>query len=276
MKRITVVSIVLSVVLALLIVLGFFIFAQEREIKQPKEEILPKELKTSSSETTGKARITLITIYDNYKANPELKTGWGFSCLVKIEGENILFDTGADSETLLSNMEKMGIDPKEIDFVFISHWHADHIGGLAGILKIKPNLKVYKPESFSDPAQIINGVWTTGPLGTDIKEQSLIIKSTEGLIIITGCSHPGIVNIVKKAKEMFPHENVYLVLGGFHLFGASDSELKTIINDFQKLGVQKVAPCHCSGDRCRELFKKEYRENFIENGVGKIIEITKN
>jgi len=81
------------------------------------------------------------------------------------------------------------------------------------------------------------------------------------------------VNILKKAKEMFPDENVYLVLGGFYLFGASDSELKTIIDDFKKLGVQRVVPCHCSGDKCRELFKKEYKENFIENGVGKIIKI---
>jgi 7,8-dihydropterin-6-yl-methyl-4-(beta-D-ribofuranosyl)aminobenzene 5'-phosphate synthase len=269
MKRIT----VFSLVLALFILLGFFIFVRERKAKQHKEEILQKELKTSSLETMEKAKITLITVYDNYKANPELKTGWGFSCLIKIEDKNILFDTGADSETLLSNMEKMGINPKEIDFVFISHLHGDHTGGLSGILKIKPNLKVYKPEDFSGPNQIINGVWTTGPFGTDIKEQSLIIESKQGLIIITGCAHPGIVNIVKKAKEMFPNENVYLVLGGFHLFGASDSELKIIINDFKKLGVQKIAPCHCSGDRCQELFKEEYKENFIENGVGKIIEI---
>jgi len=269
MKRIT----VFSLVLALFIVLGFFIFARERMIKQPKEEILQKELETSSPETMEKAKITLITIYDNYKANPELKTGWGFSCLVKAEGKNILFDTGADSETLLSNMKKMGIDPKEIDFIFISHLHGDHTGGLAGILKIKPNLKVYKPESFSGQTQIINCIWTSDPLGTDIKEQSLIIESKQGLIIITGCAHPGVVNIIKKAKEMFPNENIYLVLGGFHLFGASDTELKMIINDFKKLGVQKVAPCHCSGDRCRELFKQEYKENFIENGVSKIIEI---
>jgi beta-lactamase superfamily II metal-dependent hydrolase len=147
MKRIT----VFSIVLALFIVLGFFIFAQERKIKQPKEEILQKELKTSSSETMEKAKITLITVYDNYKANPELKTGWSFSCLVKTKGKNILFDTGADSETLLSNMEKMKIDPNEIGFIFISHLHGDHTGGLAGILKIKPNLQVYKPESFFQP-----------------------------------------------------------------------------------------------------------------------------
>lgn len=225
----------------------------------------------------AKGKISIITVYDNYLVNPDLKTGWGFSCLVRQSlgggALNILFDTGADSETLLLNMEKMGILPKEISFVFISHLHGDHTGGLSGILNIKPDLKVYKPETFSGPTEIAKGFHTTGPLGTWIKEQSLIINSKKGLIIVTGCAHPGVVNIIKKAKEIFSEKNIYLVLGGFHLSGASDSELRMIISDFKNLGVEIVAPCHCSGDRCRELFQQEYQDNFIDNGVGKIIEI---
>ncbi len=122
------------------------------------------------------------------------------------------------------------------------------------------------------PIKIFNSIYTTGELGTFIKEQSLVITSDKGLIIVTGCSHPGIVNIVKKAEEIFDKE-VYLVIGGFHLIGSSDSELKSIISDFRKLGVKNVAPCHCSGDRARELFREEYGENFINNGVGKIIKV---
>lgn len=222
--------------------------------------------------------VSIVTVYDNYQIDSRLKTGWGFSCLVRrsLKGEggfNILFDTGADSLTLLSNMKKMEINPKEIDFVFISHLHGDHTGGLSGLLEMNPDLKVYKPESFSDPTEIIKGVFTTSPLNTWIKEQSLILNTKKGLVVITGCAHPGVVNIVKKAKEMIPEKSVYLVLGGFHLNGASDSELRTIISDFKKLGVQMAAPCHCSGDRCRELFREEYQNDFIENGVGKIIEI---
>lgn len=217
--------------------------------------------------------MTIVTLYDNYLSNSKLKTGWGFSCLVKTKNQNILFDTGADGETLLSNMEKLDIDPKEFNFVFISHLHYDHTGGLPEILEIKPDLKVYKPDSFSKPTEIIKNIYTTGSLGDSIKEQSLIINTGKGLVIITGCAHPGVVNIIEKTKEMFPDENIYLVLGGFHLSGVSDSELKTIIKGFRELGVQKTAPCHCSGDRCRELFKEEYGDNFIENGVGKVINI---
>ncbi len=234
-------------------------------------------------ETTFKAEkkgISIITLYDNYLSNPELKTDWGFSCLVKTETQNILFDTGADSEILLFNIERKSISPEEIDIVFLSHNHFDHVGGLNGFLKVNENkAKIYQPTAFSEPAKILNNIYSTGALGTFIKEQSLVLNTKKGLVIITGCAHPGVINIIKKAKEMWKvggwgaEENIYLVLGGFHLSGAGDSELRSIVNDFRKLGVQKVAPCHCSGDRCRELFKEEYGDDFIENGAGRIIEI---
>lgn len=230
--------------------------------------------------------VTLITVYDNYMHDPELKTGWGFSCLVEFENETILFDTGGDSETLLSNMERLGKDPKAIDKIVLSHIHGDHTGGLAGILEKNPNVTVYLPKSFpgdfkndisskvevGSPFKISESVMTTGELGTWIKEQSLVINTEKGLVVITGCAHPGIVDIVKEVKKLASGE-IYLVVGGFHLGGASDLELKKIIGAFRELGVQRVSPSHCSGDRAKELFREEYGEDFIDNGVGKVIEI---
>ena len=239
---------------------------------------------------SSQAKVTLITLYDNYQHDPDLKTGWGFSCLVKAGGNNILFDTGADSPTLLDNMKKLEIDPKDINMIVLSHIHGDHTGGLLGILEMNSELTLYLPKSFpndfkkgvesykakvvevGDPMVISEGVSTTGELGTWIKEQSLIVKTTKGLVVITGCAHPGIVDILREVKNI-TGEDIYLVLGGFHLSGAGDSELNKIVNSFRELGVKKVAPCHCSGDRTRELFKEEYKEDFISNGVGKVIEI---
>jgi len=221
--------------------------------------------------------LSVITVFDNYLADPRLEKGWGFSCFIRYEFEDkvtkILFDTGDDKEVLLSNMKKMSLDPRELDFVFISHLHHDHTGGLPGILERNQGIKVYKPGSFESFSQLKPGIFTTGPLGTMIQEQSLILQLPQGLIVITGCAHPGIVDIVRKSKEVVEGFPSYLVMGGFHLKSASDTEIEKIISEFRNLGVQKVAPSHCSGERCIERFEKAYGSNFIKNGAGKEITI---
>jgi len=256
------------------------------KLEETKKEIPIKE----EGEKVKIKNISLITVYDNYDFKENLKTNWGFSCVIKTAEKIVLFDTGGDAQTLLGNMNKMGIEPGEIDLVVLSHIHGDHVGGLSGFLEKNHQVKVYGPKSFPSSfreevkasgadfvdvdgaIKIEEGVYSTGELGTGIKEQSLILDTEKGLIVVTGCSHPGIVRIVEEAKKQHG-KNIYLVIGGWHLGGASDNELQEIINSFRKLGVKQVAPCHCSGDRTRELFKEEYGDNFITNGVGKIIEI---
>ena len=250
---------------------------KESEIKE-KEESLEEKKKEASE-------ITLISIYDNYQINPELKTAWGFGLVIETPFEKILFDTGSDSSVLLFNMKKLGIDPKSIDKVVISHIHGDHLGGLEGFLEENNKVTVFIPNSFpdsirnmiksykadfvnvSDSIKISDFIFSTGELYGPPEEQSLVINSKKGLIVITGCAHPGIVNVVKKAKEMFPEKNIYLVLGGFH------HPPKKVVYELKKLKVEKVAPSHCSGDLIIEAFKEEYKENFIKNGVGRIIKI---
>lgn len=280
------------ILIILILGLSIFLFFDSKT-KQEQEHLGFSESPRTGSFSSPEGvenMISVITIFDNYLINPDLRTGWGFSCLIKTDNGNILFDTGDDGEILLENMEKMKIDPKIIDSIVISHDHYDHFGGLADFLKQNNQVKVCILSTFNQTkniaentgatvleieksTRITENIYTTGELGTGIKEHSLIIKTNKGLIVITGCSHPGIVNILKKARELFPEEKIYLVLGGFHLFQTGDSEIENIIISFKELGVQKVAPCHCSGDRTRELFKQEYGDDFIENGVGKIIEI---
>ncbi|KPL11436.1 MBL fold metallo-hydrolase, partial [candidate division TA06 bacterium SM1_40] len=122
-----------------------------------------------------------------------------------------------------------------------------------------------------DPhAKICENVYSTGELGTRVKEQALIIHTARGLIVMTGCAHPGIVHVVERAKDLIG-EDVLLVIGGFHLGPASSAEIEGIVASIRELGVRYIAPCHCSGDAARELFHDEYEENYIEVGVGSII-----
>jgi len=102
--------------------------------------------------------------------------------------------------------------------------------------------------------------------------KSMVIDTTKGLVVITGCAHPGIEDIVLKAKQEFK-EDIYLVLGGFHLGNASASQVDAIIKEFNRIGVKYVAPCHCTGEDAISKFRDAFGEDFIQVGVGKVIEI---
>jgi 7,8-dihydropterin-6-yl-methyl-4-(beta-D-ribofuranosyl)aminobenzene 5'-phosphate synthase len=232
--------------------------------------------------------LEITVVYDNNPYKAGLETAWGFSCLIRGTDKTILFDTGGDGSLLLRNMKALGIDPKEIDLIFLSHIHRDHVGGLRNVIERNPKVFVYIPKSFPDsfkgevkyygitlievqqPLKICEGVYSTGELGSDIKEQSLIIHDKRGLVIITGCAHPGIVNVVNKAKDLF-RSDIFLLVGGFHLGGKNKDELRKIAFSLKKAGVHNVGPCHCSGDAAREVLKEEYQNNFVNVGVGRVI-----
>lgn len=232
-------------------------------------------------------RITVV--YDNYSHREGLKAAWGFSCLIEGAEKCILFDTGGEAPVLLSNMDSLSIEPGDIDIVLLSHKHGDHTGGMRALLDVNPGMTVYVPKSFSegfkeevrragaelvevfDPVEVCRGVFSAGELGTDIKEQSLALNTDEGLIVITGCAHPGIVSIVNRAREV-AHRDVLLAMGGFHLGRATVDEIEEVIDGFRRAGVSYAGPCHCSGDITRHLFREEYQENYISIGVGAVLE----
>jgi len=88
-------------------------------------------------------------LFDNYTFDFDLESFWGFSCFIKTPTKNILFDTGSNGRILLKNAKKMKIDFKDIDIVFISHNHWDHIGGLDTVLEENPNVTLIVPNTLS-------------------------------------------------------------------------------------------------------------------------------
>lgn len=232
-------------------------------------------------------------LFDSFALDGRFFTGWGFSCIID---NRILFDTGENEEYLFANMKKMGIDIADIETVVISHDHWDHTRGLWGLLRKKRDIVVYSCPGFDSSFrknaklfeaeiiesnnfyQIKKNIYTTGEIyakykGSHTPEQALVIKTVNGISVITGCAHPGVIKILDKIKQRFPKERIYSVLGGFHLFDHNTRSVTTVIDGLRKAGVKKVGPAHCTGKNATGLFKKEYKTGFIEVKVGRLIRI---
>jgi len=249
------------------------------------QEEIPSERKTMTDE--GKVSLIIAILFDNNPYDERLTTAWGFSALVERGPHRVLIDTGGDCPILLSNMKTLGIDPASIEAVVLSHAHKDHTGGLESLLALGLQPIVYVLPSFSSgfkaqvgevtqvvevaPGQVIlDGIFTTGEVVGEIPEQALVVTTEEGLVVITGCAHPGIDRMLQKARFMFGGP-IRLAMGGFHLKSADDEKVSRVLRAFRDLGVESTAPCHCTGDRARGRFAAEYGEGFIQAGVGKVI-----
>jgi 7,8-dihydropterin-6-yl-methyl-4-(beta-D-ribofuranosyl)aminobenzene 5'-phosphate synthase len=240
------------------------------------------------AEANTALRITVV--YNNVPYKPGLKTAWGFAALVEIGSDTLLFDTGGDGPTLLANMKQLKITPKRIESVFLSHIHGDHTGGLNDFLAHHPEVTVYMPQTFpasfrravkqrgakvvtvDGPQQLFANLHSTGVMSRGIDEQSLIIDTSKGLIVITGCAHPDIVEIAK-AAHAYRNKAIYLLMGGFHMRGHSPDQNRATIEALRKLGVRKVAPSHCTGDEAINMFRAAWGKNFIKSGCGAVIEL---
>jgi 7,8-dihydropterin-6-yl-methyl-4-(beta-D-ribofuranosyl)aminobenzene 5'-phosphate synthase len=233
--------------------------------------------------------LKMTILYDNIAEDPRLKADWGFAALVEYGGHTLLFDTGANGSYLLDNMRELGVDPQTIEAVILSHEHGDHTGGLKALLDTGVKPTVYMPSTFpwllkqqvrdktqlvevTDALEIIPGIHTTRPVGS-LTEQALVVETRDGLVVITGCAHPGAAEMVRQAQTVVDGKIGYLV-GGFHFFQTVRDKLPPIVAEVHQLGVEKILPAHCTGDDAIALFRTEYGDNFVEGGVGRTLTIS--
>lgn len=115
-------------------------------------------------------------------------------------------------------------------------------------------------------------LFTTGLMLGPPSEQALVVATCEGLVVMTGCVHPGILSIVHRVISLFPDQAIALVMGGgFHLMSASEEEIGRIVQTFRRHGVKRVAPSHCSGDVARARFHAAYGDDYIAGGADRTI-----
>lgn len=213
---------------------------------------------------------TVTVLYDNESTKPGLKPDWGFAALVRtLDGQTVLFDTGADGRILAHNASLLRADLSSLSAVVISHWHWDHSGGLPIVLREAVNAHLYVPGVASehvpsdrlhvverDPVEVVPGVYSTGVAGS--VEQALVLETGWGGFVVMGCAHPGVTELLVAAGRV---TKPYALLGGLHGF----SELSALET------LNAIYPCHCT-QRKRDILEK-YPARARPCGAGLVVNV---
>lgn len=242
----------------------------------------------STAPTTTATRITILV--DNTSADPRLSAAPGFAAWVEHGGHAVLFDTGADG-SVLENMRRLGLDPRDVEAVVLSHEHSDHTGGIDALLGTGVRPTVYVPAGVPaslkrkvrartrlvevrDATSVLPGIHVTHPLPSPRDfpdEQSLAVETRGGTVVITGCAHPGVTNQVLEAQRIVPG-GVSLLMGGFHLRPSTDiGALRSIASGLRRMGVQQVMPAHCTDSAAIDVLRAEFGAGCLDGGVGRTV-----
>ena len=223
----------------------------------------------------------------------------------------------------MKNMERLGIEVKDIDYAVLSHAHYDHAKGMPAFFDNNTKAKFYlrngtaedcyakkfffktyigipknvlsdypdRIEMVSGDYEMIDGVYliphktkglsdigkremmyrrtVKGWLPDDFShEQSLVLDTDKGLVIINSCSHGGAVNIINEVQKTFPEKHVYGLIGGFHLFNKPNNEIRELAKKINSTGIEYVCTGHCTKERAYSILKEELGDKLEQMKVG--------
>jgi len=229
-------------------------------------------------------KISLLILDDNV-GSPGLLNEWGWSVYIDFSNYKVLFDADTSPQVIKYNSSKLGVDLGGLEWGFLSHHHRDHSGGFEYVALVKPGLTVYVPPGdtsylerigltpivVEEPYRIREDVWSTGSLNAYYRsdllwEHGLVVKTSQGPVLIVGCSHPGVDVLAEKAYEV-TGEKLYLVIGGFH--APSREELDRLAEL-----TRYIAPTHCSGDDAKRYVERNYSDKYVKVKTGSNIVIS--
>ncbi len=254
----------------------------------------------------------------------------GFSAFIETPNFNFLFDTG-QGKTLLNNSIALKKDLSSIKFLYISHGHYDHVGGIVDLLKFKAPLETYShPDIFSNRywsirnkrryigipfsqfyleslgvkfnfhkefTEIEKGIFSSGEVerktkfekidkemkvlnnnGELIQDEiwddfSLAIETPKGLVVLLGCAHAGIINILNHFINKTGKKEIYAVIGGTHLGFASQEQIDSVLEVIEKYNIQKLGASHCTGMEVGAKLYNKLKDRFFFASAGSVFEI---
>lgn len=242
-------------------------------------------------------------LVENTAVSEEYGKVHGLCLYIETANHKILFDLGPD-KLFLENADKLGVKIDEIDTVVISHGHYDHGGALGLFLQHNHKAQVYVHKKafekhFSRKLGLYIGIGLDASLASheqiiltegnlkldeelmiisDVKErdlyprQSLLIREGEHKVLLAGCAHCGIVNILNKANRDLG-QPVTHVVGGFHIWKDKSPELVRDIAQRLKGHDIRYYTCHCTGQKNFALLQEELKEQIQYVPVGTVLQI---
>ncbi|MEO1785141.1 MBL fold metallo-hydrolase [Thermodesulfobium sp. 4217-1] len=254
----------------------------------------------------------------------------GFSAFVETPNFNFLFDTG-QGKALLNNSIALKKDLSSIKFLYISHGHYDHVGGIVDLLKFKAPIETYShPDIFSNRywsigntrryigipfsqfyleslgvkfnfhkefTEIEKGIFSSGEVERKTKFEkidkemkvvnangdlvqdeiwddfSLAIETPKGLVVLLGCAHAGIINILNHFINKTGKKEIYAVIGGTHLGFASQEQINSVLEVIEKYNIQKLGASHCTGMEVGAKLYNKLKDRFFFASAGSVFEI---
>lgn len=204
-------------------------------------------------ETPGVVKeLSIMPLIDFYAENKKLKTEAGVSYYIKADNTNILLDVAANERKehpspLVSNMKIIGKTFDDLDFIYLSHLHRDHVGGIqneknstfsisSGKIEL-PEIPLYSPEPvrpselntgplpcvLTEPYKIRDGIISIGAIpralyliGYTIENSLAFNVDDKGIVIVIGCGHQSVEKIIERTQSLFDEE-IYGIIGGLHL-----------------------------------------------------------
>jgi 7,8-dihydropterin-6-yl-methyl-4-(beta-D-ribofuranosyl)aminobenzene 5'-phosphate synthase len=274
-------------------------------------------------------QLKIIPLVDYYTDQDNLQTEAGVSYLLQADKKTILFDTGYNKykrhpSPLLHNMQELGYSLDDLDLIFISHLHCDHVGGdreeKEGLFSISqgplalPEIPVFTPVAVNpsswnpgpevrvieEPYLIDKGIVSTGViprylflLGLTLEQSLAINVAGKGIVLVIGCGHQGMENIIERTKLLFD-EPIYGIVGGLHYpvkggrmnigpfnmqqivatddppwCGMNEEKVNKAMTAIKNTGAKKISlSAHDSSDWCLELFRKTFNEAYVPLKAG--------
>jgi 7,8-dihydropterin-6-yl-methyl-4-(beta-D-ribofuranosyl)aminobenzene 5'-phosphate synthase len=275
-------------------------------------------------------QITVTNVYNNtILPDQGFIAGHGQSFHIKSEKFSILYDAGFKGEELLNNMNILGIDPNEIDFLVLSHGHIDHTGGINDMIKNRTTEKILTiighplvteskgvlikkrfrtknypitlpeiPEIYLDKVEFKlekdsvkiasnvftlgevinrpekdgtrdglthkeNGKWVRDPIIDDL---TLVLDTKEGLVLICGCCHAGVLNTCLKSRSVFNNKRIAAILGGTHMLRFTKEEVDHVTDVLKNhYGSPKLYLNHCTGNHIIDQLRTHFGEKQVQS-----------